>query len=164
MSRIKRFFQAGFNELNKELGSKAAFFRTGYGAVGNTDIVITPKDGSLTLDYNGNMFAVNASALIPSDNLKVKIGDKLLCEGQAWMVISYNFGPHDYGISLDLVAVDDKTPNQVVVSGRKLHYILDDNGLLTLNPLGDFLTEEDGVFLTTSDGVLAGSDNVAYSI
>ena len=164
MSRIKRFFQSGFKELKRELGSKAAFFRTGYGAVGNTDIVITPKDGSLTLDYDGNLFSVNASALIPPDDLTVKIGDKLLCEGQAWMVLSYNFAPHDYGISLDLVAVEDKTPNHVVVSGKKLHYILDDNGLLVLNPAGDFATEEDGTFLTLEDGTLAGSDKVVYTV
>ena len=126
MKRIKQFFKKGFEDLNKELGSKAAVFRLNFGAVGNTDIVLTPKDGSLSLDFNGVLYSVNASALIPSDSIKPKIGDKLLTGKQSWLVIGTNTAPHDFGISLDLVAIDDPAPNVVIISGKKTKYQLDD--------------------------------------
>lgn len=128
MKRIKQFFKQGFNDLNKELGSKAAVFRLNFGAVGNTDIIITPKDGSLSLDYNGVLYTVNASALIPSDSIKPKIGDKLLTGKQTWLIIGTNTAPHDYGVSLDLVAIDDPAPNIVIVNGKRVTYQLDNNG------------------------------------
>ena len=126
MKRIKQFFKKGFEDLNKELGSKAAVFRLNFGAVGNTDIVLTPKDGSLSLDFNGVLYSVKASALIPSDSIKPKIGDKLLTGKQSWLVIGTNTAPHDYGIALDLVAIDDPAPNVVIISGKKTKYQIDD--------------------------------------
>lgn len=114
--------------MNKELGSKASVFRLNFGAVGNTDIIITPKDGSLSLDYNGVLYTVNASALIPSDTIRPKIGDKLLTGKQSWLVIGTNTAPHDYGISLDLVAIDDPAPNIVIVNGKRVTYQLDKDG------------------------------------
>lgn len=126
--------------MNNELGSKAAVFRLNFGAVGNTDIVITPKDGSLSLDYNGVLYTVNASALIPSDNLKVKIGDKLLTGKQSWLVIGTNTAPHDFGISLDLVAVDDPAPNAVIVNGKRVTYKLNNNGQIEVDKDGKFVT------------------------
>lgn len=115
-------------------------FRLNFGAVGNTDIIITPKDGSLSLDYNGVLYTVNASALIPSDTIKPKIGDKLLTGKQCWLVIGTNTAPHDYGISLDLVAIDDPTPQNVIINGKRVTYKLNSYGQIETDTEGKFVT------------------------
>lgn len=122
------------------MGSKAAVFRLNFGAVGNTDIIITPKDGSLSLDYNGVLYTVNASALIPSDSIKPKIGDKLLTGKQTWLIIGTNTAPHDFGVSLDLVAIDDPAPNAVIINGKRVTYQLDTDGQIELDAEGKFVT------------------------
>ena len=126
--------------MNRELGSKAAVFRLNFGAVGNTDIIITPKDGSLSLDYNGVLYTVNASALIPSDNIRPKIGDKLLTGKQTWLIIGTNTAPHDFGISLDLVAIDDPAANSVIINGKRVTYKLNKDGQIELDADGKFVT------------------------
>lgn len=126
--------------MNKELGSKAAVFRLNFGAVGNTDIIITPKDGSLSLDYNGVLYTVNASALIPSDNIKPKIGDKVLTGKQCWLVIGTNTAPHDYGVAIDLVAIDDPAPNIVIINGKRVTYQLGKDGQIEVDADGNFIT------------------------
>lgn len=140
MKRIQQFFKRGFADLNHELGSKAAVFRNNWGAVGNTDIIVTPKDGSLSLDYNGVLYTVNASALIPSESVKVKIGDKVLTGKQSWLVIGTNTAPHDYGISLDLVAIDDATPQNVIINGKKVSYKLNSDAQIEVDAEGNFVT------------------------